>query len=118
MGDEFDLFFRVFDSLGTFGIMSLVVFAMFKGWVIPVATINKIDIERKEHLKEINTAHTEVTSLLQSRIKDLERLAEERRVRVEQGVQLLSMFVEAQDTLSKVADNLQLGGHGGGGQDE
>lgn len=109
MSDEFDLFFKIFDSLGTFGLMALALFAMFKGWVIPITVLAQQNEQRYRDDDEIRTLHKQIEELLQNRITDLEKLLAEREARVEQGVQLLSMFVEAQDTLSKVADHLSEG---------
>lgn len=109
MGNEFDIFFRVFDSLGTFGLLALNVFAFYRGWVIPITIQTKIDAMQELNLKEIMTLHNELRSMQQKRIESLEALVKEREARVEQGVQMLSTYIETQDKLSRLADHMKEG---------
>lgn len=111
MSEEFDIFIKIFDSLGTFGLLTIIVLALFRGWVIPVYIQSKIDNLHNSYFKEITDLHDEIHLLQQKRIETLEMLAKEREARVEQGVQMLSIYIETQDKLSRLADQLKEGHH-------
>lgn len=107
MNEELDFFFRLFDNLGSFGLLALIVFAFFKGWVRPTAIQARIDLLQEQHQQQIAALYDRIIKLQQDEIVNLKKLAEEREARTEQGVRMLSTYVEAQDTLSKIADHLK-----------
>lgn len=109
MSEEFDVFIKIFDSLGTLGILTLIVLAFLRGWVIPTYTQLKLEDLHNSHLKEITDLHHEIQLLQQKRIDALEMLVKEREARVEQGVQMLSTYIETQDKLSRLADQVKDG---------
>lgn len=104
--DGFDIIFKIFDNLGALGLLLFNIFAFYKGWITPIGVQNKLDVAHNAQVAEIIARHVEVMDLLKTRITVLEQLLEEREARAEQGVRMLSMYVEAQDTLSKLADHL------------
>lgn len=107
MSDEFNIFVSAFDKLGTLGTLALIIFAFYKGWIVPVSVQTKIDQQDETRLGEIQKLYGQLFELQKTRIADLERLLQERQSRVEQGVHMLTSYIEAQDRLSKLADHLQ-----------
>lgn len=111
MSEELDLFIKIFDSIGSFGILVLIVLALFRGWVTPIAVQVRIEALHERNLKEVVSLHTEIHLLQQKRIEALETIIKEKDTRVEQGIHMLTSYIEIQDKLSRVTDQMRKENH-------
>jgi hypothetical protein len=116
---------QLIDNLTAFGILSLVVVALLKGWVIATPMQTRIELLRtdyeanrvakdalhEEEVRQLQDRYKELQdtyikdlrNLYEGRITALEQLLQEREARVEQGVQMIAGFTQAQDSLSTLA---------------
>lgn len=127
--EDIDLLVKVANSVGTLGILIVVVIAFFKGWVIPVSIQARMDQLKSNFADELKILekqnsdfigemqikfitlyekhNADTKAMLEKRIADLESLLRERELRVEQGVTMLSTFIDAQDKLGLLAKKLE-----------
>ena len=103
--------FQIIDDLTSFGLMALIVLAFFKGWIIATSVQQRLDALRDifdtklvaqddVHAVELKAANDKIIALLEQRVEYLLRSLREREVRIEQGIDMISRFTEAQDSLA------------------